>query len=323
MLDHIAEAFEIQKLRDMALRGEIDFSLSISRDYEAWDRKQKSMFIDSIINEYYIPIFKAMKDKEGNLFFLDGKQRLTGVLSFINNEYRLDINNLYENDNKIKSKYYSELSEELKRKILSKKFDFLIYENLNDDEMLNVVIRSNCAVPHTKHERMRILLGIKNMNEIKKLINHPFLVVKTTLPYNIRSREEALFQLIFMLQAGRTEYYESEIYEYVESNKGELINKEIFNEIKVVLDYMDIAFKTKSKCIKRTTIPTIYYIASIAMKNGVVSKDFANWIINLYEGDACNVYKEKSKALDSKSDLQVKKKLVEQLFYKEFNLANK
>lgn len=54
-----------------------------------WSRKNKSLFIESIILNIPIPSIYLSEDKEGTLIVIDGRQRLSTLFDFINDKFRL------------------------------------------------------------------------------------------------------------------------------------------------------------------------------------------------------------------------------------------
>lgn len=62
------------------------------REGDVWTDKQKSLFIDSIMKNYPIPtIYLNKKNKGAEQIYevIDGKQRLSTIISFVNNEFKL------------------------------------------------------------------------------------------------------------------------------------------------------------------------------------------------------------------------------------------
>lgn len=65
------------------------FDLPIQRKGNVWDIKRKSKMVHSVILNW--PTASLIASKEGRtLNFLDGKQRLTTLISFVENGFALD-----------------------------------------------------------------------------------------------------------------------------------------------------------------------------------------------------------------------------------------
>ena len=60
-----------------------------------WTLEEKQAFIDSLSKKYSVPLFLfATKEKEGNIQYeiIDGMQRLNAIMSFIENEFPIELN---------------------------------------------------------------------------------------------------------------------------------------------------------------------------------------------------------------------------------------
>jgi hypothetical protein len=69
-------------------KGNISFDYPIQRQADQWDHLQKSLLIHSIIEDYPIPaLYTTVQEKIYQV--LDGKQRLTTILDYINDQYPL------------------------------------------------------------------------------------------------------------------------------------------------------------------------------------------------------------------------------------------
>lgn len=73
-----------------------DKKLLVNRRYQrklVWSIDEKSSFIDSIINEYPVPLFLFAEDRndDGDTIYeiIDGMQRLNAIISFIENEFSI------------------------------------------------------------------------------------------------------------------------------------------------------------------------------------------------------------------------------------------
>ena len=80
--------------------------ITINRKYQrklVWSLKEKQAFIDTIIKNYPVPLFLVANTTEninGNVQdckeIIDGLQRIEAIISFINNEFKVDINGIYQ-----------------------------------------------------------------------------------------------------------------------------------------------------------------------------------------------------------------------------------
>ena len=106
----------------------LNFSHPIQRKSEMWSLEQKSLLIHSMLANFPIPNVYVLRedseqlDEKGKPIFnfsvLDGKQRLTNVISFVNGDYPLSdkIPDVKIEDEvySIASKYFTDLDEAVK-----------------------------------------------------------------------------------------------------------------------------------------------------------------------------------------------------------------
>ncbi len=89
------------------------------RDCNQWDSTKKSLFIESILNNLTIPAFFFCRDEKFNDEVIDGQQRLTTILDFAKDKFRVSkdesINYLLPNAIEYRGKKFSELSPTLKK----------------------------------------------------------------------------------------------------------------------------------------------------------------------------------------------------------------
>ena len=71
-------------------KGNYNFNLPIQRRAGIWNRKEISLFIDSVLRLY--PIYPALLNKHSDtkiLDVVDFKQRFTGLADFVNNKFAM------------------------------------------------------------------------------------------------------------------------------------------------------------------------------------------------------------------------------------------
>lgn len=165
-----------KKLARMATDGEIDFNISVQRG-NVWKRDKQSLLIHSMITDYPIPPFYAVKNENGNYSMLDGKQRSEAIRAFLNNEFALDdstpevtLKNGMIDD--ISGLTYSQLCEEIQDKI--KDYSLTVYwfdSCITDDEISEMFFRLNNGKPLSAIELTRV--KAKSIDTIRSLAKHP------------------------------------------------------------------------------------------------------------------------------------------------------
>jgi len=145
------ETLDIEGLLKM-LDRKIYYIPDYQRDASQWDNPKKSLFIESIINNFTVPPLIVCPDyKEGEKFELvDGQQRLTTLSDFKNNEFSLCnedeleyVDNLRE---LIQGKKFKELPDYLQDRLLYYRINIIkLPQNLADklDLKLEIFRRIN------------------------------------------------------------------------------------------------------------------------------------------------------------------------------------
>ncbi|MDT2525108.1 DUF262 domain-containing protein [Enterococcus raffinosus] len=95
MLESSSIPMTVKQLDARYKEGKLKFDHPVQRKSDQWSKTQKSLLIHSIIDGYAIPAFYVVKESDpnvkGNIYsVLDGQQRLTTVIDFLNDRFALD-----------------------------------------------------------------------------------------------------------------------------------------------------------------------------------------------------------------------------------------
>lgn len=168
-LEKSSISWSAKQLKNMIANGKIDFDHIIQRSY-VWERKRKSALIESMILGYPIPpVFAKRVDdgtgkRGGNIYsIMDGKQRLSTVAQYLNDEFALTelppvtymdegLNTECETD--ISGMKYSELPEAIQDQLSSTIFYVTYFDNLTKDEERELFKRLNAGKPLSTKSRL-------------------------------------------------------------------------------------------------------------------------------------------------------------------------
>jgi len=89
---------------------------------KVWSNTQKSELVESILMGIPLPVMYFAEDKYGNLQVIDGRQRLTALFEFLNNEFKITSAPIL---NHIKGKKFSEL--EAKEQVKLEDYQLIVY----------------------------------------------------------------------------------------------------------------------------------------------------------------------------------------------------
>ena len=155
--------FTVKSLNKKVSNGEVVFDNAIQRRL-CWSNEKKSLLIHSIIMGYPIPPLYSAKgnDDEGRAFYdmLDGKQRSNAIIDFLNDKFRLvnvpTIIDEQGNEIDINKKLFSQLDEEIQDSIRDCTLNVYYFEDITEDETLEMFYRLNNGKPLSQIELTRV-----------------------------------------------------------------------------------------------------------------------------------------------------------------------
>ena len=123
--------------------------LNLDPEYQrgiVWNYDKMMSLIESIIHGYYYPPI-IINLTNGNYNCIDGKQRITSILNFINNQIYYSIND--------KEIYFNDFDEQSKESFFNRQFQVCLYQDLDYDIELEIFRRVQKGEPMTKMEIMK------------------------------------------------------------------------------------------------------------------------------------------------------------------------
>lgn len=184
-LEKASIVWSAKQLAGMVKNGKINFDHIIQRSY-VWEVARKSSLIESMILGYPIPaVFaKRMDDGSGKrgsntYFIMDGKQRLSTVKEFLNDEFALskllpvtyfDTESDKEVTIDISGMKFSELPDGLKDFLNTVTFAVTYFDNLTKDEERELFKRLNNGKPLST--KARTLASAKDIEGLLDIGSH-------------------------------------------------------------------------------------------------------------------------------------------------------
>ena len=135
-----------------------------------WTPKQKSFLIDTILNSYPVPelYMQDITNEDGSKVYIvvDGQQRITACLEFINNQFQIDP----KDSPSFADSTFDDLTVEQKKKIYSYSFVVRLLPEMSDPELREIFSRlnRNNVVLNAQELRQATYWGefLQTMNEI-------------------------------------------------------------------------------------------------------------------------------------------------------------
>lgn len=167
-------------------KGNISFSHKLQRPIGQWSPKMKALLIHSLLSGFPVnPIY--IVDEGGTLYTLDGSQRTSTCISYINNEFALskDTPNVFiqvtedgesiSKEYEIAGKKFKKLDEEVQSTLLACSLEFCTLSEYTDDEVKEMFRRQNTSKP-LSGKLLRIVHESDAFSDaVYSLATHPFM----------------------------------------------------------------------------------------------------------------------------------------------------
>lgn len=253
------------------------------RETGIWSLEKKQLFIDSIINGFDIPKIYihdlGKPDNDGYHYaVIDGKQRLTAIWEFMNNEFALSSdfefskdavpgNVLDEESHPGKNQNYSDFDEKFKEYFKNRSLDFVKVGTEEEDEIDEQFSRLNNGEPLNTAEKRNAFGG--SMNKlIRELSKHRFFERKV----KFKNKRFCYYEVaVKLLRLEHHDFHQSQILcDLSKKHLDDLVknNKEIDNQTAELLrdrvnKQLDISckiFDDEDFLLRKQTYPQIYYV---------------------------------------------------------------
>lgn len=293
----------VERLVKMKKAKTLNFDLLIQRKDNIWDVNRKSMLIHSILTDFPIPPLYATK--EGRVHnFIDGKQRLTSILSYIQNGFALDkttasavITITEETEEgtterietvELANKLFSELPEYVQKKMLNYDFDMYRLEDVTIQELEQLFFRLNNGMPLKQIETTRAILGGKVLSFVEDIAQTPFFLEKINVSKKSRQRfvdQELILQILSLIHNREAGVSGKDIQDFVKELRQTELQAELKTKIQNVCYYLNFAFPVKEKFLRKLHIPAMFLLVLENQEKAVeVSpEEFGKWSRSFFE----------------------------------------
>lgn len=254
----------VQALTRDIKKNKIVLDTSIQRKEDQWNKKKKSLLILSGIQGIIIPgIFakETLNEKNDTIWeVLDGKQRLTTLNSFLNDEFKLDKTLPEEYANK----KFSELDEETQSTIKNIEIVVNVYQDITEQETEIIFCRLNNGQKLSNDNLLRAHMGPELRAFVDEAIEKPFMSKTALTNGQLKKSEDqgvVLAALSLIADCGTTDFSKDGLTAFVDEFKEDF-NKENVQSILDALDWLDTVIEEKNKYLKKISLPMIVAIAA-------------------------------------------------------------
>jgi hypothetical protein len=296
--------------------GKLNFEMAVQRN-KVWKKEQKSLLIHSVLYGYPIPsVFAVVDDETGVFHFLDGKQRMTTLLGFVNGEFPLHKTTPEVYGVELAGCYFKDLDEDLQDLILDETIQITELTNMTEDEIEQMFLRLNNGTQLSKIEIVRAV-NTQLVPEVQEIAEKSLFSEFSNLGSSAKVRfidQETVLQIAYWLSYRQNikGFNSQNIREFVETIKKTTgtFSKDVLNQLRSISEYvgkavedsvLNVEFKRQ---LKKTHLPMIFEVGRIAKENGISIKDFSNFLEKFYLVDYNThlAYIEASRSSVSKKD---------------------
>ena len=253
--------------------------LELNPDYQreagAWSLARKQLFVDSLLNDFDIPkIYLAELGNDGAYEYavIDGKQRITSLLAFLDNQYALSEEFAYSGSEipshhaPQKNQYFKDFDELAQQAFKDIQLASTFVTAKDDEEIESLFTRLNDGEPLNSAE-YRNAFGGQIVKSIRDISEHNFFSDYVAYKNNRYAYRETACRLI---------YIESEITsnkkipdikkpaldKFTKDNKDLADSKtnSLNKKVRENLNFMAKCFDKNSKELSKQSMPQIYYI---------------------------------------------------------------
>lgn len=259
-------------------KGKIILDTGIQRKQDQWDKKKQSLLILSAIQEIIIPgIFaKEIINEKNEVMWeiLDGKQRLTVLSAFLNDEFKLDKS--YSDE--YTGKTFSELEEDIQNTIKNTEITINIYQDLDEQETEDIFCRLNNGQQLSNDNLYRAHMGEVLRNFVDEARNKPFMEKVNFTKGQLRKSEDQgviLAALALISDECVNDLSKKSIIQFIDDFKQNY-DSELCDKILEALDLLDETIPEKHKNLKKVSLPMIIANAALCLEDDKKQKSYAD-----------------------------------------------
>lgn len=162
----------VRELKELDDKNLLNFDLAIQRG-KVWKESQKSLLINSLIVGMILPQVVA-GENDDELHMLDGKQRLTTIMDYINNDFKLDKGTPNALRTRIAELSFSELPEKMQQRILNFQVSFVIVKKRSSGMIRDLFARLNNGTGLTAFEKLKSEMSDETIDFLAEIAEMPF-----------------------------------------------------------------------------------------------------------------------------------------------------
>lgn len=286
----------MRQIRDKKIR----FDHPMQRKEGQWNITQKSLLVHSVIADFIVPQIYGVQYIENDFecfSVLDGKQRLTTLRDFMNDEFSLskDTPDAVVKDNgstttyELAGKKFSELDEGAQEIIEEFEFSIVILYDCTDDEIEDQFYRLNNGTALTKGQKIKVVLGDDLAAFIERVESSEFFEKKAYFSASQKLREDVqicILQTLMLVMDYPFKDFESDtVLDFAKWFRANHKNsdleycEELFSKLNEAVPVTD----KPNKMMKKTNIPILAYHIQTIDELGIAPDKYGEWIQKFFD----------------------------------------
>lgn len=293
MLTKANITWSVKQIVKMINNGRISFENSVQRGF-VWNKSRSSLLIHSLIAGYPVPSVFARKGEDGTYDMLDGKQRLTTIKRFVNNEFALEglpFTTLNVNGEEIEMDLngykYEDLPNDIRDDLDGCSITLYYFDGITEDEVAEMFFRLNNGVAMNSQLMTRVRAMSKAV--ITKLGSHPiFNQALTKKALEAYTNEDMVIKAAYLM-SDHDNLETKNIQAWISENE---IDNKLQNKIYCALSRLETAAtnlaqdegnkKTVKKILTKTHFLSLLPLMDKANEDKIKDEDLASWLLKFY-----------------------------------------
>ena len=264
-------------------RGGIDTNPDYPRP-AVWTRAQKQLLIDSMLREYDIPKFYLHKTGKDTYDVIDGQQRLRTIWEFFDGGFAIAKDAESVDGYEIKGKKYDELDFDIQDKINSYNLDFVVLEDVEEDEIREMFLRLQNGTSLKAQEKRNAMSG-RMGDFVRATAKHQFFdkvcFSNTRFTFDLIAAQMTL--LYMKRDNGICNIKDRDLNNMYNAYRDFDDNSAEAKAIVKILDYLNVMFPKKAPELKRYSVVSLFILIMDMMPNYDIrdrEQDIAQWFVD-------------------------------------------
>ena len=303
-LEKASIVWSSKQLKGMVMNGKIDFNHIVQRSY-VWEKSRKTGLIESMIMGYPIPMVYAKRIDDGSgkrgsntYYIMDGKQRLSTIKEFLNDEFALsdippvrffDTELDAECEEDISGLTFSELPEALQDLLNTSTISVTYFDNLTSDEERELFKRLNAGKP--LNAKNRALASATDIETLLDIGSHSvFEDMLTDKARDNKNQVSIVMKAWCMLNKNIKDIsFESKVFnKLLEDTELEDTDKNILNEVFNLMESAHTKLvEIKEKRVAKKLYTETHFVSLVpyfykAVESNISEDMMADWLVGFY-----------------------------------------